>query len=284
MRTLILAMFIAATTATCTNLYAVSNTFAPLAPKTITIPNLDKDANLTILEKRVAFSRLLNLKINFLPVNALPAMTYSELNTASGDFKEKLFSAVTDAERLALLPNQASSIKMYEFKENASISSPVAGASFAQNAGRYNVVMDYMKYRIEPLRDLNDTFYGYAKVGVGMRIIANLTTLEANVNLGSLLAIGASAGANKLSGDISVEVIGIDSPDIVNLIPLTSTIDQTSIQSALQALASIKTKLNDDHVTITPHIVAFQASEDINQTCSQPTEAPKKCSSWFWRK
>jgi len=56
-------------------------------------------------------------------------------------------------------------------------------------------------------------------------------------------------------------VIGIDSPDVTNLIPLTSEIDQTSIQGALQALASIKTKISEADTRLTPHVVAIRQAK-----------------------
>ncbi len=58
-------------------------------------------------------------------------------------------------------------------------------------------------------------------------------------------------------------VIGNDSRDVTNLIPITSQLDQTSIQSALQALAAVKTKMWDSgETTLTPYIVAVQQRRD----------------------
>jgi len=77
-----------------------------------------------------------------------------------------------------------------------------------------------MKYRVEDVSEGADgsgESLGTARIGVGLRIKAVVQTTEVGLNLGSLIAIGA-------------EVIGIDSPDVTNLIPLTSEIDQTSIQ------------------------------------------------------
>jgi len=96
---------------------------------------------------------------------------------------------------------------------------------------------------------------------VGLRIKAVVQTTEVGLNLGSLIAIGAEARRGTLRGGISVDVIGIDSPDVTNLIPLTSEIDQTSIQGALQALASIKTKISEADTRLTPHVVAIRQAK-----------------------
>lgn len=85
-----------------------------------------------------------------------------------------------------------------------------------------------------------------------------MVTLQNNINLSSLESIGLEAKSGNLAGGISVDIIGMDSESITNLAPLTSEIDQTSIQSALQALSSIKSKLLDDSTSITPHFIAIR--------------------------
>ena len=134
-------------------------------------------------------------------------------------------------------------------------------SSLSLERGSYEVIMDYMKYRVEDAYGENGDYIGNARVGVGLRIKALIVTNKANLNLGSITAIGLQANLGHLSGGISVDVVGIDSEAVTNLIPLTSEIDETAIQLALQALASIKSKLWEDDTTITPHIVAIRQSK-----------------------
>ena len=46
---------------------------------------------------------------------------------------------------------------------------------------------------------------------------------------------------------------------------MTSEINQTAIQSALQALASVKAKLWEDEISITPHLIAMTNTKKTNE-------------------
>jgi len=149
-------------------------------------------------------------------------------------------------------------------------------SSLSGERGSYEVIMDYMKYRVEDAYGANGDCIGNARVGVGLRIKALVVTNKANLNFGSITAIGLQASLGHLSGGISVDVVGIDSEAVTNLIPLTSEIDETAIQSALQALASIKSKLWEDDTTITPHVVAIRQSKP-----NQKAEIRKQVSTYM---
>lgn len=154
------------------------------------------------------------------------------------------------------LPLQSAQVTLIQNDTNTGMQ--YLTGSISNKKGNYTVIMDYMKYRVEPVYGKTfGKYLGNAKIGVGLRIKANIDTMDSDLNLGSLLAIGIQASKGDLKGSISIEVIGIDSSDVTNLIPLTAEIDQTSIQSALQALASIKTKIYDNNSIITPHLVAI---------------------------
>lgn len=245
----------------------------------------DFNTSTAALKTREAFSIFADSQNLFLPTHPLPISTYADMNFSEpSGYTERYYSTLTNNEKLKVLPIQTSSVQMYQVDESTQLLVPVAGASIAQNIGTYHIVMDYMKYRIEPLYNHSTkSFLVYAKIGVGMRIVANIRTRKGGVNLGSLFAIGASASTGDINGDIAVEIIGIDSPDIINLTPLTATIDQTSIQSALQALASIKSKINDPSITITPHIVAYQ-NPIPKKPISQKEDAKDSCILCFWRR
>jgi len=122
--------------------------------------------------------------------------------------------------------------------------------------------MDYMKYRDEPIVDSDGKVLGNGRVGIGLRLVAEISTAKADLNLGSLLVIGVNAKLGYLKGSLYVNVIGMDSSDITNLIPLTSVIDETAIQAALQSLAAVKSKIHDNATLLTPHVVAVSIPEE----------------------
>ena len=213
--------------------------------------------------------------------------------------KVVVFDSATQAEReffweslppniskLNLLPVQTAQVSLSKSDDQGSIS--IFASSITGEAGSYEVTMDYMKYRIDP-RFEDGAYLGSAQIGVGLRMKARVVTRKAHLNLAGIGALGVEASKGNLWGSISVDIIGIDSKEITTLIPLTSQIDETSIQSALQALASIKSKIWDESTTLTPHLFAYlQAKpnagpEIIRQISEYSKTASGDCLRKFWK-
>ena len=95
-------------------------------------------------------------------------------------------------------------------------------------------------------------------VGVGLRLTANVKTLEADVNLSGLSTIAAEAKAGRLEGSLTVQTLGITGKNIASSLPLPSEINETTIQNALVAIGSIKAQLYDNENTIiSPRVVGI---------------------------
>ncbi|CAL67607.1 hypothetical protein [Christiangramia forsetii] len=126
----------------------------------------------------------------------------------------------------------------------------------------YKVTMDYMKYATLGQEDEKNNFIGYKRVGVGLRLISLITTAEAGINISDLYSIGLAAKSGKLSGTLIIEIIGIKSKDVTTLLPLPSEINQTTIQNAMQALATIKSKIYDSETRLYPQVMAIKEDEN----------------------
>jgi len=142
----------------------------------------------------------------------------------------------------------------------------------------YKVTMDYMKYATLGQQDERNNFIGYKRVGVGLRLISLITTAEAGINISDLYSIGLAAKAGKLSGTLMIEVIGIKSKDVTTLLPLPSEINQTTIQNAMQALATIKSKIYDEDTRLYPQVMAIKLDESArnkkNEDVASTMELP----------
>lgn len=196
--------------------------------------------------------------LGYQPIDPLPAKRVEIYDGSNGQMEEALWVSITDGNQVRdLLPLQSAQVSVSRIDESGAIR--YVSDSVTGGRGIYMVVMDYMKYRVEDVFDEKGQEYvGNGRIGVGLRIRAVVNTSQAKLNVGSLLALGLEAERKALQGSICVDVVGIDSADVTNLIPLTSEIDQTSIQAALQALASIKTKVFDGDTKLTPHLVAVR--------------------------
>ncbi len=101
-------------------------------------------------------------------------------------------------------------------------------------------------------------------VGVGLRIQASVTVLKDSVNLGSLYGLGIAASQNKLNGTLIIQTLGISGENISPIIPIPDRINESTIQAAMQSLATIKSKIYDKKTKIIPQVVAFRLPYSIN--------------------
>jgi hypothetical protein len=194
---------------------------------------------------------------NYKPIEPIPVKNV-EVYTSNG-FVTKPWASLTDSAIRDLLPNQSAQIAMRTNDLTGKVN--YLTASITGQVGTYEVIMDYMKYRIEDVYAQNEVV-GSGRIGIGLRVNAKVITNKANLNLSSLTNLGLEASNNHLTGLLSIDIIGIDSKDITNYIPLTAKLDETSIQSALQAIATIKSKIWDKNVKITPQLIAINQSKD----------------------
>jgi hypothetical protein len=188
------------------------------------------------------------------PIEPLPVKCVEVYQKERNDFSTKPWASLSDSTIRDILPNQSAQISLRKTDINGKLSYMVA--SVTEEAGSYEVTMDYMKYRVEDV-NIDSVYIGSGRIGIGLRIKAVVTTNKANLNLSGLTNLGVEANSNNLSGQLSVDIIGIDSKDITNYLPLTAKLDETSIQNALQSVATIKSKIWDNNVKLTPHLIAI---------------------------
>ena len=204
--------------------------------------------SLKFLEKRTVLNHTGYEPID--PLNYKWQIRTSEDKNGDGnpDYKEPLFS--TTDEILSDFKNQGHLVSIRDI--TAGIDVNYGGASLSNKNSSYLIVMDYAKYRTE------HTKFGQARIGIGLRMTANVTTTETGINLGDLFAIGLAAQAGTLSGTLMVDVIGIDSKEITYLLPFQGEINKTTIQNTLQALATIKSEIYGDSTKVFPQVLSLK--------------------------
>ena len=96
-------------------------------------------------------------------------------------------------------------------------------------------------------------------VGVGIRVRADFQSIEGSVKVTGLPTLIAEASAGRVRGSLSVQTMGITGPKISPLMPIPSDLSVASIQSAVQAAASVKTLLWEDGTIVQPMLVGFES-------------------------
>lgn len=193
----------------------------------------------------------------FNPVEPELSPSISVVTKATGETELRTWSTLTNAEVRKLLPNQIASITTYKRSAGGGLS--YVAASTTVDRGAYKVVMDYLNYVVED-RVVNNKVVGRQRVGVGVRIQADIQTEKADVNLGGIFSLGVAAQKKLISGSLRVTTLGVSYSGMPS-VGFTKTLDESGIQDTLQYVAQIKAKMVDDTTVLSPYVVAVKSAE-----------------------
>lgn len=203
--------------------------------------------------------------LRYIPVPAFQAIDYTTVKLVSNTptVTRVAFPSSTD-EINKLLPNLSMDVSSEELGGDGQ------ALWFKSGLNHRRIVMDFMKTRTEPIVDASNNFYGYGRVGAGLRLKIDLSTSESSFD-GSLIGLAASAKAKTAYGRITAETVGLNNSDVTLSMPFSADFSEGSIQKIIEALAVIKSRLHDNsNTTLVPHFLA-------RVTCAKATEtSPKK--------
>jgi hypothetical protein len=164
-----------------------------------------------------------------------------------------------DKTLLKSFPNLVSNVTIYSVTLGGKLS--VWGIGVSAKNSNYQVIYDFSQTQTIAWEDTIKTErytierFQSILVGVGVRMVAKVSTKTAGINLASPFSLAMDY--EKIQGTLEVRVTGVTSPKINELIPTTSDLSPSSISNALQAVATIKSHLYDDDVIISPQFIAY---------------------------
>ncbi|WP_296149824.1 hypothetical protein [uncultured Flavobacterium sp.] len=209
----------------------------------------------------------------FVPVDPIEYNEKVEI-IENGKIISKEIKILTSEEIFQFLNNETVLVSIGQVNAEGGIS--YLPITISAKHSSYKVTMDYMKFATLPQADEIGNFIGFNRVGVGLRLITLLTTSEAGINIGDLSSIGLAAKLGKVKGTLMIEVVGIKSKEVTTLLPLPSEINQTTIQNAMQALATIKSKIYDNETKLYPQVMAIKADSTANKRNNKTAYDPIK--------
>jgi hypothetical protein len=162
---------------------------------------------------------------------------------------------------LNFIPNESMKTTIQRFNKDGSVSYLYSGKSVKK--GTYRLIIDYNKYIIQPVdspSEAEGNCVGYAKVGVGLRIVVSVSALKNNIDISSLVALGNAAKENNISGSVGYEVLGVESKEITAVLPINAEITPSVNQVFLQAIGIVKAKIYDDSTRLYPQVIAIKHS------------------------
>jgi hypothetical protein len=88
-------------------------------------------------------------------------------------------------------------------------------------------------------------------LGIGLRLKATVLVHDTSVNLAGLFGLSVAAQEKRVTGSLQVQTLGISGSSITPLIPMPSELNVSTVQQAIQSLATIKSKIYDAALTST---------------------------------
>jgi len=131
-------------------------------------------------------------------------------------------------------------------------------ASATRGTGTYFAIWDYSSYFVTKIYDDIGIYIGDGKVGYGLRLMVQMQTTRRGIDLGSIFKVGVAFSRQEVSGRIALQTIGINSRDINLIAPgISGSIDETSLQKALEDLAKVRSKIYDPATNVKAQILAI---------------------------
>jgi hypothetical protein len=199
--------------------------------------------------------------LKYIPVPAFEANDYTSVKLDGNTITTtRLAFPASTAEVNKLLPNLSMDVSNEQVEGGVSF-------FFKADLKHRKIVMDFMKSRTEPIVDAGNNFYGFGRVGAGLRLKIDLMTSESSFD-GSLIGLAASAKAKTASGRITAETVGVNNSDITLSMPFSTDFSEGSIQKIIEALAVIKSRLHDPSTTLVPHFLARVTCSNSHPTAT----------------
>ncbi len=197
--------------------------------------------------------------IDFIPIAPIQIKADVVSATSNNEIKAQstLQISMDKQSVLNFIPNESMETTIQRFNADGTVSYLYSGRSVKK--GTYRLIVDYNKYIIQSVEGSgNDSCVGYAKIGVGLRIVANVNALKNNIDISSLVALGSAAAKGEVSGSVGYEVVGIESKEITAVIPINSEITSSINQVFLQAIGVVKGKIYDSATRLYPQVIAIK--------------------------
>lgn len=140
-------------------------------------------------------------------------------------------------------------------KRDTSGSLTYMGAGGKVSKGSYRVTFDYANYTNQNIKfDGNDST-AIGRIGVGLRITADLETSDSGVDLSGLIPIGLAAQDKKVSGQLSFRVYGMSNDKIAFAVPSQSILDVSAIQQSFEAAAAVRVMFGLEDTKLEPYLI-----------------------------
>ena len=192
----------------------------------------------------------------FKPREELQLVTNAEVfDAGSGTRVVKDWAALTKDEQLRNLSLIQSEVSIFSVDSNGSLT--YVSNSLTRGRGQYRVMIDFSRHRTDRVVDAAGELVGIGKVGVGLRLTADIQTRKSGINLAGMMPLAFAFGREEISGRISSQTIGLVAPDISKYFVTQTSLDQNSIAKAVESFGSVRVVMDDPSTEFEPYLLAL---------------------------
>ncbi len=151
--------------------------------------------------------------------------------------------------------------RLYEQQENGRLS--YLGSSASIGRGKYRLEKYVIAFTNKPCRP-EDPGAGLQRVGVGVRVTADIVSRTRNLELDGLLTAAVAASQNELRGEMAIRSWGVNSTNrtLSSLISRANvSLNEDGVQKALSALTVGEVLLEDPDTVLSPWTFAIVEAE-----------------------
>lgn len=189
----------------------------------------------------------------------IPVWNLTREETAS---KESMLKLINQQEKLKrLLPDFNIDFYIRKVEQDGSILYGIS--AITGSPGAYEITYDITKSTTVPLSATAPTVAtspsSFIKVGVGIRIKAVVITSKPNIEVSNLNQLAIAEANGDLKGGLSFQLFGLVGEEVINMAPnSTAMINRNSIDSFMQSIAILKSRIYDEKTSVVPRIFSVQ--------------------------
>lgn len=181
-------------------------------------------------------------------INAPASISINQYSSLFVLFPEgKVTLDVLKANKEALLTELGRTESYYRCYQLESEAKATLLLSFIGSKGKkYVAQSDFMQYTEKEIEG------NKKRIGYLIRIQADISSIESNVNLNGLFALGVAAKAKQISGSLAVQIYGLSGNQIAGIVNQQFTLTEESLMRAIEGVAVLKSKIQDTAIIVCP--------------------------------
>jgi hypothetical protein len=183
----------------------------------------------------------------------MPIRTLEVYDPAQGKRVNKDVLSLKAAEIRGRLTSTATFITVE--KRDSSGKLTYLGAGGEVSGGEYRVTFDYTNFTNQDITFTNSETPAIGRIGVGLRIVAELQTSGRKVDLGGLIPLGIAAQDNKVRGHLQFLVYGMSNDKVALAAPSQAILSVDAIQKAFEAAAAVRVLFGLDDTKLEPYLI-----------------------------